>query len=126
MSVVWEKWVVDNKFCRHWRKNKNKGNKGVNGDEKDTLEEQDDLGIDLILEGGDEFENCRAWVWGEVNDQHDISSVLYGSSLLDSFRSQDNGDVGSDEVAENLKGNYEVEDEDVDDDNEDGELEEEQ
>ena len=125
MSVVWEKWVVDNKFCRHWRKKKNKGSTGMNGGEEDTLEEQNDLGIELILEGDDEFENCRAGVWKEVDEQHDTESVMYGSSLLESFRSQETRDVGSDEVDETLEVNDEVEGEDdEDDDNEDEELEE--
>jgi len=59
ISVAWEMWVIDNDFCRHW-KNK-KGNKRGGGhiDDEDEKDEEDEVGIELLLEGDEGFDDCR-------------------------------------------------------------------
>ena len=80
-----------NNFCSHWRKKKNVNRSaGENGSEKDTLGGDEIPEMELILEGDDEFECCRAGVWEETHENdYEEESVMYGGSLLESFQTQD-------------------------------------
>ena len=72
MSVGWEQWVIDNNFCSHWRKKKNVNRSaGENGSENDKLGGDEIQEMELILEGDDDFESCRAGVWEEIHENED-------------------------------------------------------
>ena len=121
MSVGWEQWVMDNNFCIHWREKKNVNRSaGENGSENDKLGDDEIPEMELILEGDDDFESCRAGVCEEIHENEDeVESIMYGGSLLESFQTQDTGGKELNEVDKGLGLN-----ESNDDEEEEGQLNE--
>ena len=87
IGLAWEKWVIDNKFCRHWKLKK--GSQNVEVDMDDEIEQgNDQVGTELLLEGDEGFEMCRVGEWNRSDEEDEEQSVFIGSSLEESFQIQ--------------------------------------
>ena len=81
IGAAWEDWVIANKWCQYWRKKESKAGPCRN---IDAVDDEGEMDLELMLEGDDDFQICRPGVF-EDNKDDDMESVLYGSSLLESF-----------------------------------------
>ena len=86
ISQAWGKWVVDKKFCRHWKK---RTVKEICEDDIEESDDNDETGVELILEGDDGFESCMAGMRGDNNNNRERESFVNGGSLFESFQSND-------------------------------------
>ena len=70
IGLAWEKWVIDNKFCRHWKLKKGSKHVGVDMEDED---EQDDnqVGFEMLLEGDEGFNACRVGEWNRNDEEEE-------------------------------------------------------
>ena len=106
ISQAWEKWVVDKKFCRHWKK---KTVKEICEDDIEESDDNDETGVELILEGDDGFESCMAGMRGDNNDNGEGESFVNGGSLFESFQSNDDDTEEAPEMGVDSNDEYDME-----------------
>ena len=58
------------------------------GMDDEREQEDDQVGIELLLEGDEGFEMCRVGEWNRSDEEDEEQSVFIGSSLEESFQIQ--------------------------------------
>ena len=85
IGLSWEKWVIDNEFCRHWKRKKGSKNTEVDIEDEDE-QDNDQVGFEMILEGDEDFNACRVGEWNRNDEEEEEQTFFMRSSLEESFQ----------------------------------------
>ena len=83
--IVVGKWVIDNKFCRHWKQKKGSNNAEVDMEDEDE-QDDDQVGFEMLLERDEGFNTCRVGEWNRNDEEEEEQIFFMGSSLEESFQ----------------------------------------